>query len=76
MDSEKIWELKQEINKLLTERPEYIPFQKRIDEMLKGAGSQHNRMILIKEMMFEKVNELNEQLQILSSNLNGLGGKK
>ena len=55
MNSEQIFKLKQEINLLLEERPQYKPFQSMIEEKLKNAGSGHNRLILIHSMMMDKL---------------------
>lgn len=54
----KIFELKMEINRLLEERPEYKPYQKSIEERLNKAHTQHNRLVVMHEMLMEKVREL------------------
>ena len=66
MDSKKIFELKQEIQRLLKERPEYIPLQKKIEERMKGAINQNNRLTIIRDMMMDSFMEMNESLKQLS----------
>ena len=68
----KICELKQEIQLLLAERPELRPLQAEIDRLMAGAGSQHNRCVLITEMMKDKVAELSEHLPQLGNSLDSL----
>ncbi len=70
-----IFQLKQEINKLLEERPDLIPLQLEIDQMLKSAGNQHNRCVLLSELMKDKMQELSEQLELLKSNMISYGSE-
>lgn len=65
MSKEEVFRLKQELNKLLRERPELVPLQRKIDEVMRNAGSQHNRLILIKHLMMESVADLNNALKEL-----------
>ena len=67
IDSKKIFLLKQEINKLLKERPELIELQKEIDKRMDFAGSQHNRCVIITEMAKESLKRLGEELERLVS---------
>lgn len=60
MDTEKIFRLQQEINKLLDEHPEYKPFQAEIQSKLKNAGNSHNRMVILKQMMSDRLIKLQE----------------
>ena len=62
IDTKKIFELKQEIYKLLQDKPELCALQDKIDTMLSAAGNQHNRCVLINRMMLESVNELRKTL--------------
>jgi len=55
----------EEINKILDERPEFREFQENIETELEKAGSQHNRNVVLQNMMIEKVNELKEKLREL-----------
>jgi len=76
MDTKKIFELKQEIQKLLRENPDLIPLQQEIDRRLKNAGNNHNRLVIIDQMMKEKVSELKCSLDDLAIELNTFLGKK
>ena len=67
--SEKIFELKQKINKLIEERPEYKQFQLDLETRLKNAGSSHNRMILLKMLMSENVLKLQEAVLDLKTSV-------
>jgi hypothetical protein len=51
------------LRKFLEEYPEFISDQDKINERLKNAGSQHNRMALMNSLMMEKFHELNDTLQ-------------
>ncbi len=52
-----------ERDRLLREHPELREFQKKIDERLRRAGSTHNRLVIIYEMMMDSFRELNSKLQ-------------
>lgn len=39
-----------------------LQFQKEIEEKLNKAGNQHNRMIICRQLMMEKLAEFNRQL--------------
>jgi seryl-tRNA synthetase len=69
IDTAKVFELKRAIQALIKERPELAAFQKEIDKTLAGAGSQHNRMVLLQRMMREKQQELNSVLNTLKEEL-------
>lgn len=58
MGTKDLFSLKKELNLYLEENPHLKPYQKKIDEMLSGAASQHNRMVLLDQMMKDKVLEL------------------
>lgn len=60
-----VFELKKEINRLLSERPEYKKFQEELEEKLRNAGSSHNRMVLLKMLMAENVEKLQNALKEL-----------
>lgn len=62
IDTEKIFQLKQEINKLLEQKPELKELQKKIDYELEKAGNQQNRCAVISEMMIDSFKELNKNL--------------
>ena len=67
MDLMHIWELKQEINKLLEERPELRPLQEELEAELRKAGSKENRAALAYSLMVSKLNELNDLLKSCKS---------
>lgn len=54
MDTKKIEELMEARRKLLEERPELQEIQDKIDKALEKAGSnQHNRCVIIQNMMLD-----------------------
>lgn len=63
MSKEDIFKLKQEIQALLRERPELIPLQQKIDTLMKNAGNQNNRLVLIKNLMFDSLKQLEDALK-------------
>jgi hypothetical protein len=56
----------------LRKHPELIPLQKKIDERLGGARSEHNRLVLIHEMMMDSVKVLAESLKLMIRSLREL----
>ena len=66
IDFEKIKQLRKEINRLLEQKPELIPFQKQIDaELAKAGNNRHNRMAILENMMREKLKEMTNSLRDL-----------
>lgn len=65
VDTRKIFELRQEINKLLRGRPELRPLQEEIEERINKAGSPENRAVMAYILMVEKVKQLNAELKTL-----------
>jgi len=64
IDFKKINELRQEIKKLIEERPELQEYQDFIDAELNKAGDNpHNRCVVLQNLMLQKRQELLEQLQ-------------
>ena len=67
-----------ELEKVLRARQEYfdslsgerrrktLEFQKEIDEKMKNAGSQHNRLVLINQMMLGNLAELGKECRKLT----------
>ena len=49
---------REEINKLLDEKPEYRLYQNYIDSIIRNSGSSHNACVLLQIKMKEKVAEL------------------
>ena len=50
-------------DRFLREHPELREFQRRLDARLNGAGSDHNRLVLIHELMMDSFGDLNRKLQ-------------
>jgi len=51
----------------LREHPELREFQRKIDDRLRRAGSAHNRLVVIYEMMMDSLWELNAKLREASA---------
>lgn len=56
-----IFEAKKQLNDFLREHPELQPMQNEINRLLKGAGSQNNRNVLLHRLLFENLIRLEEQ---------------
>jgi len=54
-----------EINTLLQDRPQLQAVQAEINAQLSTAHSQHNRLVIVSQMMLEKFSELNRELKKL-----------
>jgi hypothetical protein len=68
VDFVKMKEARDEINRLLAERPEYKPFQEFIDLELEKAGKNHdNRMAVLNNIFWSKVKELHTAMVQLQS---------
>lgn len=52
-----------EINRMLEQRPEYKPYQQMIEDKLNRAHTKHNRLVIINEMMMDKLRELHSVLK-------------
>jgi ribosomal protein S24E len=52
----------------LKSHPELVPLQREIDEKLRKAGSLHNRLVIIRNLMMDSFLEMDEKLQALVSN--------
>lgn len=61
IDFNKIYSLRQEIHKLLQEKPELLPLQEAIDKALQNAGSQYNKCAIITDMMLKSLHKLAEE---------------
>jgi hypothetical protein len=57
-----------ERDSFLTMHPELKPLQREIDEMLRKAGSRHNRLVMIRNMMMDSFLDLNDRLQSVVGN--------
>ena len=65
--NEKQAEALMERDRFLREHPELREFQREIDDRLRRAGSAHNRLVVIYEMMMDSFMELNAKLQGVSA---------
>lgn len=63
----KVKALREEINRLIEERPVLRALQDEIDRRLATASSQHNRLAIIQDLMFTKFRELSAAMQDLKS---------
>ncbi|MBI5572414.1 MAG: DUF3135 domain-containing protein [Desulfomonile tiedjei] len=54
-----------ERDRFLFAHPELANLQKQIDRRLKGATTEHNRLVLIHRLMMDSFIELDEKLQYL-----------
>jgi hypothetical protein len=52
----------------LVKHPELKPLQRQIDEMLRKAGSTHNRLVMIRNLMMDSFLDLNNRLQSVVGN--------
>ncbi len=57
-----------ERDSFLASHPELKPFQREIDEMLRKAGSRHNRLVMIRNLMMDSFQDLNDRLQSMVGN--------
>ncbi len=52
----------------LNKHPELRPLQHEIDEMLRKAGSRHNRLVLIHNLMMDSFLDLKDRLRSVVGN--------
>jgi hypothetical protein len=57
-----------ERDRFLGKHPELRPLQHQIDEMLRKAGSRHNRLVMIRNLMMDSFLDLNDRLQSMVGN--------
>lgn len=50
---------------MLEEKPQYKPFQEKIDNIIKNSGNRHNSLVLLTEMMRDNIELLKEKLKEL-----------
>ena len=60
MDTEKLWLAKQKLNEFLREHPELADVQAMIEENLRKAGSQENRLAVLAALLRESLIELSK----------------
>ena len=67
IDFAKIKHYRQKIRLLLMEKPELRPLQREIDHILRNAGNQHNRCVLLQIKMKENCEKIQKLLEELSN---------
>lgn len=67
--SQELTEALEERERFLSEHPELEKLQKDIDRRLKNASTDHNRMVVIHDLMMDSFLELDNKLQALVSKL-------
>lgn len=76
MDSEAYFKAKSNLNQFLAENPRLKPMQAEIDRVLDSAGNNHNRLVILKKLMMDKVKELENALLDLADELKGPGHER
>jgi hypothetical protein len=67
MDTREIFRLKKEITDLLRERPELVPFQRKIDDIMRGAVTQQNKCAILHGLMLDHLKLFTDHLELLIS---------
>jgi hypothetical protein len=67
--SQELTEALEERERFLSEHPELERLQKDIDRRLKNAASDHNRLVVIHDLMMDSFLELDNKLQALVAKL-------
>jgi hypothetical protein len=57
-----------ERDRFLGKHPELKPLQREVDDMLRKAGSTHNRLVMIRNLMMDSFLDLNDRLQSVAGN--------
>jgi len=57
-----------ERDRFLCKHPELKPLQREVDYMLRKAGSTHNRLVMIHNLMMDSLLDLNDRLQSVAGN--------
>jgi len=57
-----------ERDRFLSKHPELKPLQREVDDMLRKAGSTHNRLVTIHNLMMDSLLDLNDRLQSVAGN--------
>ena len=66
VDFTKIHQFRAELEAFLLENSKYQEFQDEIDKELAKCGTnKHNRMVILQQMMINKVKELKKQVDLL-----------
>lgn len=64
-----VFEAKRELTAFLKKHPEMKFYQKNIDETLRKAGSNHNRIVMLNRLINDNLQELQKQLLDLKKKL-------
>ncbi len=67
--SQELTEALEERERFLSEHPELERLQKDIDRRLKNAACDHNRLVVIHDLMMDSFLELDNKLQALVSKM-------
>jgi len=57
-----------ERDRFLGNHPELKALQREVDDMLRKAGSTHNRLVMIRNLMMDSFLDLNDRLQSVAGN--------
>ncbi|HMK36098.1 MAG TPA: hypothetical protein VK463_13580 [Desulfomonilaceae bacterium] len=69
MRSDEYYEALERREVFLSKHPELRPLQRKIDESLKKADTQQNRLVIMRELMMDSLNEMTESLNSMISSL-------
>ena len=69
LNNDKLNEMILKRNQLLEENPQLKELQFKINDLLAGATSPHNKMVLLQKLMIDSMNELQGHLNDLETGL-------
>jgi uncharacterized coiled-coil DUF342 family protein len=69
IDKQQYFKAKQQLQQFLDQHPEMKQLQQKIDKALENAGSIENRLTIISTMMFQSLDQLNQQLNEVKQKL-------
>jgi DNA repair exonuclease SbcCD ATPase subunit len=69
IDKQQYFKAKQQLQQFLDKHPEMKQLQQKIDKALENAGSIENRLTIISTMMFQSLEQLNQQLNEVKQKL-------
>lgn len=65
IDTVKIFELKQKINQLLEEKPELVPYQLKIEELLSKLKTPEQRLLVLMQLISRRANSMLKRTESL-----------
>jgi hypothetical protein len=71
-NNDKIFELLEARKKFLEQHPELLPFQFKINDILAGAGTYENRVLLLKKLMQDNLIDLSQKWTDLQTEIKKL----